>query len=105
MARLEITVDFDKHKPTPSPEFTLRAAKSCLRLLRAVERNVTGKKRAAIPWQIDIVSSYTRCLIVLRCDGGKASEAAQTVIEEAGERNPLEVAASEPLQQREEKRQ
>lgn len=69
MARLEMTLEFDKEKPTPKAEPMLKAARDGLALLRALERHKTGKRRATVPWQVDVVSSYSRCLIVYRCEG------------------------------------
>ena len=70
MARLEMSLKFDKEKPLPHAELVLRAATSGLRLLRAIEADQRkGKPRhPRFRWQVDIITSYSDALIIYRCD-------------------------------------
>jgi len=74
MARLEMTVELDrKSKKEVKAEKVLALAREGLALLRAIERGlVTGKRCSVIPWIVEITSSYSRVLIVYRCESEAA---------------------------------
>jgi len=75
MARLEMVVEYEKGK-TPRAELILKAALNGLAVLRAIERNLTKRRTSRYPWQVDIVSSFGRSLIVFRCENAGADAVA-----------------------------
>ncbi len=62
MAELVMTVKFDEtHKA--DGRVVLKVAKHTIELLRALERNITGKRRATQLWDINIYT-HTDCAVV-----------------------------------------
>jgi len=80
MARVEMRLDGE----SPAAGTVLKAAQSFLRLLRAIEKEITGK-RPSVRWEIDILTGRTSSLIVLRSEGA-ASETHELVALEAADR-------------------
>lgn len=76
MARLEMTLNFNKGKGPLRAERVLTAAKKGLALLRAIERDKSKRRHAKIPWNIDIIMGLSHALIVYRAEELDAAEIA-----------------------------
>lgn len=59
MSRLMITADGDDIKAETMLQLALRT----LKLLRALERNITGKRRSEIEWRVDMMSGFSQGMI------------------------------------------
>ena len=61
----------------------LLAASTFLKMLNAIEREITGKRRPGVPWQVNIMSTASLALITLRSDGSNVETVAFDTAQEA----------------------
>ncbi len=76
MARIELRMDGKSLRA----QDVLGAATGMAKLLRSIEREVTGKRRATIVWHVDIQTGFFSTLIALRTvadDGDVADSVAK----------------------------
>ena len=69
MARLTLRIE----KEGALASKTLAIAATTLKTLKHIERNITGKKRAVTPWEVDVLSTPSCVLIVFHAGEDKPS--------------------------------
>ena len=94
MPDLEITVEYDKGLRDIRPEKILQAATRALKLLRAVESEVTGKKRPTTLWRTHVIMLSGRAVITFDAMGNQPAK--REVIEKMAKQPPSEVDTSRP---------
>ena len=86
MARLDLRIEGEKVGASK----VLLAASSLLKMLKAVERDVTGKKQATIPWEVTIVTTSVGVFITLRSEGDEVKAIAFETTQKALARMEVE---------------
>ncbi len=65
MSSISLRIEGEKF----SAREVLTAASNFLKLLSAIERDQTGKKRAVVQWKVNIVTTHGMALITLSAEG------------------------------------
>ncbi len=79
MASLSLRIEGEELSATK----VLLAASTFVKLLKEIERQVTGKKRATVQWQVSIMSTPSLALISLQSDGKDVEKVAVDTAQEA----------------------
>lgn len=79
MANLSLRIEGENLSATK----VLSAATTFVKMLKDIERETTGAKRATVPWQVNIMSTASLVLITLQSDGKDVQQVAFDTGQEA----------------------